>query len=987
MIDEDVNFLEDIDPDSNFFSAINPSLHSEMQSTYYSADNYNALYENGTPHLTLVNFNIRSFFANIDMFLGYMNNLTSTPEIIVLSESWLNKDNEPNCTIEGFIGHHTVRDYRRAGGVSVFVDCKLKSHKIVDDNISVCNDNCETCVVNVKYGREIFTIIAVYRPPSGDPIYFSDFIQNLLNSSKIRNSKIILTGDLNLNLLNLNCNTVMNFMTQLQSYHFWPVITKPTRFASGMLQHDPSLLDHIWYNQLDILGCGIFLCDITDHCPVFIKIHAERQPTSQVRVQFRSHDAVSFDLFHGSIRSLTWEHLYSIQDVNEQCQYFISRINDVYCRSFPLKVKSLSVERFKKPWLTPNILKCIKTKALYFKQYKLGLISSSVNNSYKNKVTAMIRRAKRNHFKKCFTDSVGDTRKTWNTIKNVLNNKCSKKELTRILNVDDVNLTDDRNIAQSFCEFFTSIGSELDTLIPTVDREADSYLQGNFTNSFYIEPVTELECVCTIAGLKNTKSGTNEIPASILKSIKHDIAAPLAFIINKSFLSGIFPDQLKKATIVPIHKAGDVADRSNYRPISLLPLFSKLFEKCMSKRLYDYIEKHNIISCKQFGFQRKCSTLQPLIKFTEHVYEAINNKKHVLSLFIDFKKAFDTVNHRILLRKLSFYGIRGAALEWFSSFLRGRQQRVRVRSSLSEYMSVSVGVPQGSILGPILFLFYVNDLPSVSTTYETLLFADDTTFIFSSDNINNLIFDVNRELESIRVWTCCNRLSLNASKTHPMIISTRPTPHLHDLQVTFSNIDLTFVQSVVFLGVRIDSNLRFNLHIDHVCRKISKTVGIMYKLQALAPQHILIKLYYSLVYPYLIYGNVLWGAVSACHMQRLVILQKRIIRIITSEPPLSHTKPLFAQTNILNIKDLHKYLLALYLFRYCRECFIYPNHSHNTRHRSQAVPVFCRLNFSQRSLSYIGPTLWNYLPHSIVTCDRFVTFKRLLKHYFIAQYT
>ena len=383
-----------------------------------------------------------------------------------------------------------------------------------------------------------------------------------------------------------------------------------------------------------------------------------------------------------------------------------------------------------------------------------------------------------------------------------------------------------------------------------------------------------------------------------------------SLIINDSISQGIFPDILKRACVTPVFKSGCRADMKNYRPISVLPLLSKVFERCIHCRLLDYLSNKNILNRSQFGFQRNRSTTDALVDFFEDMYKQLNEKNHTLCMVLDFSKAFDTVSHEILLQKLSRYGIRGVAHAWFRSYLAGRTQRVRVGKVLSEVMSVTSGVPQGSILGPVLFLLFINDLPNVSDQAKFTLFADDATLTFSGRDYDALLYEANSSLALVHEWTLNNRLLLNADKSSAILFTNRtvsPSPYL----IHISDNHISYVDQLKFLGLYVVPKVDFSFHINSIVSKVSRIAGRIYSIRDSVPENILVNLYYSLVYPDFTYGILLWGDSAYIHLEPLILVQKKIIRIVTRSEYLAHTAPLFKRTQILPIKKIYKYFLGI----------------------------------------------------------------------------
>ena len=316
--------------------------------------------------------------------------------------------------------------------------------------------------------------------------------------------------------------------------------------------------------------------------------------------------------------------------------------------------------------------------------------------------------------------------------------------------------------------------------------------------------MTEEEVVKIIGQLKLVKSHVDVIPVKLFKSLAPIIASPLSNIINSSFQNSIFPDLLKIARVVPIFKSGDQSDPTNYRTISCFPYIGKIFEKCISSRILSFCCKYQIFSKSQFGFLKGKTTSDALIDLTDFIYNSLDKKEHNVTFLVDLKKAFDTVNHSILLRKLEQYGFRGKILNWMASYISNRRCFVEIEGKKSSEFELKVGIQQGSVLGPILFLLYINDLPLVSQTFKTTLFADDTTFSYSDNSFNYLILNSNAELSKIHDWTIRNRLTINVDKTEAILITNR-NYESGEQRLKIGNKHVEFVESCKFLGIHLDS--------------------------------------------------------------------------------------------------------------------------------------------------------------------------------------
>ena len=373
--------------------------------------------------------------------------------------------------------------------------------------------------------------------------------------------------------------------------------------------------------------------------------------------------------------------------------------------------------------------------------------------------------------------------------------------------------------------------------------------------------------------------------------------------------TGYFPTHLKIARLIPTYKSGEASDPTNYRPIASLPFLSKIVERVIAIRLNYFLEKNSIISNCQFGFQKSKSTFNALHQLTEKIYSSLNDKQYLTSIFIDLKKAFDSVNHKVLLEKMELAGIRGMALEWFRSYLSDREYFVRIGSSSSNSIKTNIGLPQGSILGPICFLLYIKDFPNISNNLHVTLCADDTTVSIADENSFNLSHIINNELLKISNWTKSNRLTINTNKTEALIFTTRKISEAP--QVKLNNEKIIFGDCTKFLGVLIDKNLRFDKHVSHILSKVSKNAGILYRIRDSLSMQARLNFYYGFIYPYLTYNVAIWGSASQTTINPLIIQQKRIIRTICNANKYDHTSPLFYRLKILKLSDIVKYELSL----------------------------------------------------------------------------
>lgn len=972
-----MNNLSNPDPDENFFNGILP----EEVCRYYTIQQYCSLVQPNSVHKTIriLNHNVCSFHSKTDQIISFIASLNQ-PELLVISETWNTPNNIGNCKIDGYNSVHTHRKPpTRGGGISIFAKCEFEMDEL--PQFSVCAEYIEICVAKIKISNETICLIGIYRPPDGNISEFLASLGNLLSDYFFRNYVVVIAGDMNININNPNALGFDEYLALLNSYALIPVIDKPTRLPPNS-NISPANLDHIFINRLSGFHSGIIYSDLSDHCPSFLNLNANVPlENSKIKITYRPYSEENFNIFCEKILQTDWNSTLNLEDLNLTFQNFSNMLNAIYCESFPSKTKFLSTKRLMKPWLSQHLLKKIKTKSYYFKLFKMGLISRLENDRFKTKVNKLVRKFKTDYYINKFDQFRTNIKKSWETINCLMGRNYLRKPIEKIT-MGGITVSEEMDIAEYFNNFFCNIAQTLDEKLPPTTSSPTQYCT-NFSENMSLPPISEDECIAIISKLKLTKNSVDEIPIHIFIKIRYLISHHLSKLLNLSLESSLFPGCLKIGRLTPVYKSGNPSDPANYRPIASLPYLSKILERCVANRLNSHLSQNAIISQCQFGFQKNKSTSSALFQLTEKIYNSINNRKYFTSVFIDLKKAFDTVNHEILLQKMELAGIRGAGLDWFRSYLSDREYFVRVGNFNSRSVLTNIGLPQGSILGPICFLIYINDLPNLSNICNFTLFADDTTVSLANNNLNSLLENLNYDLDKIVNWSNSNRLSINASKTEAIIFTTRPISS--DPCLELNNELISFKNHTRFLGVFLDSKMRFDSHVSHVLSKLSKNAGILFKIRDCLPMEARLKFYYSFMYPYLVYNVLSWGSASDSVLYPLIIQQKRIVRTICNSERTDHSSPLFYRLKLLKLKDIFKYELCLHMYDNLSN-EIYSNHNVPTRNSNLLRPTFQRLTVTQRAVSFQGPTAWNSLPAEIKNLSSKNVFKNKLKTFLLSLY-
>ena len=979
--------LDDLDPDSGFFA--------QSESSYHDERSFNDIISNNSAlsnKFSLIFLNIRSAVKNLESFLTYLSTLSIDFSVIGLAETWLTQATEHLCIAPNYSYHGIIREGRTGGGVGFLIHNTTQF--IPRDDLSLINDNIECSFIETfshdKHFPERTLIGVVYRPPGTSVELFHVILTNMLNKIKVENRRCYLMGDFNINLLNYESHTQTNdFLDLMYSFSLYPLIDKPTRVTS----HSSTLIDNIFSNSFQDQLSGILYTDVSDHLPIYTIDNEHELSVEPVNVLHRRINDQLIEQFNAALGEHNWAELYRIERAEDSYNHISRVIQTKYEEIFPL-IESKRKRKPDKPWITPAIKKSIYIKNKLYKLSHRKPTNYYIDIKYRA-YSACLKRVisltKKQYYNSALMKHKGDLKNTWKVLKEVIGVP-NKSSISKTFTVDNELVSQPESIAKHFNDYFVNVGGKLATDIPDTQLSPLRHVKQN-AHSVFLAPIVEQEIIDCLSRMKEGANGHDSLKPSVIKKCKVHLAAPLTYVFNLSITEGHVPTNLKYAYITPVFKSGDPTLLNNYRPISVLPVFSKVLERLIFNRIYSFIDQNDILSNHQFGFRKKLSTEMALLTATDKLTQAIDNKEHTIGLFLDLKKAFDTVNIDILLQKLFLYGIRGNALLWFRSYLSTRTQSVKYYNIISSSKPVTIGVPQGSILGPLLFILYINDMPNLLQSAFPIIFADDTTLFISGKNIEVVLETFKNELVNLVEWFRANKLSLNLNKTQYMLFTTSPGVRLKEINFEVNGNVIARVKKTKFLGVYIDEKLSWLDHIDHICLKIRKSLGVIRKASRILDTDTLINLYYTMLYPYISYCHLVWGKAAAVHLKRISNLQKRAIRIITCQPWLAHTQPLFTEHNVLKFDDLYVYLLSLFIYKFVFKMLpvsfrslitinvtsICPNQP--TRLSIVHLPL-CRTNYRKNSLHFQCPKLCNDLiyPLNIPPTLSFPLFKKLIKN-------
>lgn len=501
----------------------------------------------------------------------------------------------------------------------------------------------------------------------------------------------------------------------------------------------------------------------------------------------------------------------------------------------------------------------------------------------------------------------------------------------------------------------------------------------------FLEPVSEAELFNIINELKKSNSaGLDNISCNVLKCAVNFIVKPLAFLINKSISEGVFPNILKIARIVPIHKKGEKTHVENYRPISLLSSLSKILERVMLNRMLSFITKNKILNKAQHGFRKNLSTKTAILEFINVLYNRLDNNEKCIGIFMDLSKAFDMVAHDLLLHKLHNYGFRGRVYNWLKSYLLGRSQLVDINGCKSDILKINYGVPQGSVLGPVLFILFVNDLPNIVQENNLIMFADDNSYLCSNANMSDVLLLTQHMLNTFVFWFNNNKLYLNREKTVFMHFTPNSSLLNKSELIKVESKSIAQVTSVKFLGLHLDNSLNWEVHINSLCSKLSPICYALYRLRDLASREVVLAYYHAQFVSRMTYGILFWGA--STKNVRIFRIQKKAVRNIVGIPRNTSCREIFLSLRILTLTSLYILEILLYVknnFQHFHQNNFF--HKYHTRANTDLSIPLHSLSLYEKSPIYMGIKLYNKLPQTLKDIENIKIFKNKLTTYLMGK--
>ena len=781
----------------------------------------------------------------------------------------------------------------------------------------------------------------------------------------------------------------------------------PTRITD----HSATIIDNIFIKPPKKLlqnkcSSGNLYSDVSDHLPNFTLFDI-KTPKINERPFTRLFTENKINNFLENLHtepSLINEN--ELTDANNSYELFSDNYLTLFNKYFPYV--RMSRKSFKnKPHITSGIKVSIKHRNRLFKKYidNPTELNETIWKKFRNKTTEIIRKAEQNYYRSIISSQNNSSKNLWKTFGKILNkNKIKHNKINQLIHQNQ-KINEPQAVSESFNEFFSEVGAKLATNFANhSNNDHKKYLNPPTLHSILLYKINENEIKDTIKSLKNSNSSGHDYFSTRFIKLSAPILIPaLVRIFNLAISTGVYPTNLKIAKVIPIFKKGDPTSVNNYRPISILSTINKIFEKILYARLTKYIDDFQLLYKYQFGFRKNHSTEHALIEITDQIKFSMDNNQITCGIFVDLSKAFDTVNHHMLLDKLENLGIRGKALELFRSYLSGRKQYVNIDNCKSKTRSITCGVPQGSVLGPLFFLLFINDLPNCCPSGEVRIFADDTNVFFHCNNIKELIKLGQTILNQLHSWFTANKLTLNTDKSSFTIFRSKKKV-IHNLpeHIEFLDYKIKRTTHVKYLGLTINENLSWDNHINEICTKLKSLFHVFYNIRDYLSIDNVKTIYYTLIYSRIKYGITLYGQAGSTKLKRVQTLQNQLLKVLLGKKFRFPTDDLHHELKILKVKDITNLEILTFVHNYFSNKLpaafdnyykTFSNFSDRiTRNSFTTIKIDVHnTDIAARSLKNSGAKKWNSLCNdlkSIPKVKKFkIEFKKKCIPYLQPQYT
>lgn len=932
--------------------------------------------------ISLFYFNIRSLSSSFSIFSDFIDE--QQPSVIGLCETWLNSNMlDSALTIPNY---HLLRRDRdgRGGGVAFYIHNSLKFKLLrTDPGVSAL----ESIWISIKVRGKSVCLGTLYRPPNINLTLCLDDLENIVSDFLPQYDYLLVGGDINVDFKNPNHNGVVLVNHFLNKYNLHQMVTEPTRLTNTA----ETLIDVVISSSSNLL-CNITnidMDDISDHCLLDCTLNVKKgKPEARV-CTYRDYKNFIYNDFLNDMHSIDWNEIFNLSDVDEMVQFFNTRVEWLLNIHAPLKTSKFT--KPPAPWLTDNLKFMIRLRKKALAKYK-KIKTEGTRNEYKqlrNLVTMTLRNEKKAYFNHKFRV---DPQSFWKTLKQLNINSSPRSFDTSWLDPDNLN--------NFFVNSIPTPNSDNNDLISNLYANR---LHNGLISEFTFFQVTETKVEKIISSLKSNATGIDGINLKTLTLVTPYLIPHITFIINQCISNNKYPDLWKKANIIPVPKVNNPTEMSKLRPISILCTLSKVLEKIMFEQISAHVTNNKILPITQSGFRQAHSTTTALLTVADDIYGSLDKSECCCLVLLDCSKAFDTISHNILLKKLAYFGLSLPAIRFMESYLNDRNQRVLLDAGkASNFLSTNKGVPQGSILGPLLFSIYTADFPKHLLSCSSHQFADDFQIYFSfhPSQLDRAVTLINEDLVSIYNLSQAHGIILNDAKTQLLVFGSKMNEIVGDnnFKICLNNVTLNATNVGKNLGVVFNTCLRFDEHVSYLLQKSYGKLKILYMYKDFFDTDVKLRLTDSLILSYLAYSDILyWPALTIQNKNSLQKVQNSCLRFAYSLRKFDHISPCFVNSKWFNLSERYFIHIACLVFKISQTeqpQYLFQKlrkgssvHQRITRHRDlYQVPRHSTAIF-QRSFTYTAIKTYNSLPEYIKCCSSITSFKNHLKMHVLSLRT
>lgn len=917
--------------------------------------------------------NARSILPHLNDIKSIINEKSF--DIFLICESWL-KDTVDNSylNINGFTLYRADRN-ARGRGLCIYVKNGVKNEIFVTNQTYIWENLWVKLVIN----KRSYAVGVIYKPHEQSTTIFLDEFEDMLASIVPTVNEIICMGDFNLDLIAERDSIIgSKFLSITDSFKLSQIIDEPTRITG----RSESLIDYVIVREDAVVEKGVIHNDFSDHAIVFCKLNSNKLGGPKM-ITYRDFKYFNEDDFLNDLFSIPFFNIYDYLNVDEKIEFIVKSLQNIFNKHAPVRMSRITKPRA--PWLTYNLKQMISERERALKRYKKSKLERHLNyyRDLRNYINKAVKNEKKAYFHQQFLNK--STREMWKTLKsNNFINTCNHDLPTNLKNPTKLN------------EYFVN---SVQSPNPS-DDIINFYLNNRIVDSnFSFEQVTEEFVYKTLKSIKTNAMGCDEINIKIIRLCCPHIVPYITHIVNHCLTESVVPSLWRQAVVQVIPKKSNPLEYKDLRAISILPTLSKVLEKAMEIQIKNHIANFSLLPSMQSGFRKGYSCSTALLHIVDDIVRAFDKGKYTILVLLDFSRAFDTINHSLFLSILQYIGFSENACSLLGNFVTNRKQRVRIDDNYSTYLELKNGVPQGSVLGPLIFSIYSANIVKTLKKCSFHLYADDTQLYYSfpphaSDEASAVI---NRELSDFVKSATDHSLLINAKKTNVMLFGPKSNYNAikSDISLYLNNEKLSIVSEAKNLGVLIDTELKFEKHINKLLQKAYSSIKIIYGIRQFLSSNVRKILCESLVLSLFNYSDTVYGpCLTNQFRNKIQKVQNSCLRLIygiKKRQRISHKLAEIGWLSMENRRKLHSANLYHRILHskappYLHRKVTYRTDVHNMNVRSKGLlsPPLFRTEFFRRSFTYQAYKLYNSIPETIKVLP-FLAFKSAYRKFLLSS--